>query len=107
MAKSADKEIIYDIIRKYLKVLKTNKINLKKVYLYGSYIKGNFNKDSDIDLAIVADNFTGDIIEDQLLLMKLRRKVNTKIEPHPFLEKHFKLDNPYAKEIIENGKLII
>lgn len=106
MAKRADKKIIYNIIKRYLSVLKANNINLRKVYLYGSYVRGNFCKDSDIDLAIIADNFTGDIIKDQLLLMKLRRKVDTRIEPHPFSEKDFKPDNPLFKEIVENGRLI-
>ena len=29
--------------------------NLKKVILYGSYARGNYNEESDIDFAVIAD----------------------------------------------------
>ncbi len=103
MGKKTNKKIIFDIARNYLKILKENKINSKKVYLYGSYVRGNFNADSDIDLAIVSDDFTGKIIDDQWLLMKLRRKVDLRIEPHPFLSREFDKTNPFVREIIETG----
>lgn len=28
---------------------------VRKIYLFGSYAEGNFNKDSDVDLCIIAD----------------------------------------------------
>lgn len=60
-----------------------------------------------MDLAIVSDDFSGDVIDDQLLLMKLRRKVDTRIEPHPFVEEEFSMDDPFVKTIIETGEEII
>jgi len=44
--------------------------------------------------------------DDQLLLMKLRRKVDLRIEPHPFLIEEFSADNPFVKTIIETGEEI-
>ena len=61
-------------------------MNFRKAYLYGSSVRGNFNQDSDIDLAIVSDDFTGDVIDDGLLLMCLRRNIDSRIEPQPFLK---------------------
>jgi len=107
MDKKTDKKRIYQIIHQYLGVLKENNLNYTRVYLYGSYAKGNYKKDSDIDLAIVSDDFSGDVIDDQLLLMKLRRKVDLRIEPQPFLIKEFSVDDPYVKTIIETGEEII
>ena len=72
MDQKADKKLIYQIIHQYLTILKENNLNYIRVYLYGSYAKGNYKKDSDIDLAIVSDDFSGDVIDDQLLLMKLK-----------------------------------
>jgi len=107
MDKKTDKKRIYKIIHQYLRVLRENNLNYSKVYLYGSYAQGNYKKDSDIDLAIVSNDFSGDVIDDQLLLMKLRRKVDTRIEPHPFVEEEFSMDNPFVKTIIETGEEII
>lgn len=107
MDQKAAKERIYQIIHKYLNVLRENNLNYTRVYLYGSYAKGNYKKDSDIDLAIVSDDFSGDVIDDQLLLMKLRRKVDLRIEPHPFLINEFSVDDPHVKTIMETGEEII
>ncbi len=30
----------------------TNQLEIELIYLFGSYVKGNFNKDSDIDIAV-------------------------------------------------------
>ena len=37
-------------------------------------------------------------LDKQVKLMKLTRKVDSRIEPHPFREKEFELSNPF-KEI--------
>jgi len=103
--KTANKQV-YELIHQYLRILKENNLNYTKVFLYGSYAQGNYKKDSDIDLAIVSDDFSGDVIDDQLLLMKLRRQVDLRIEPHPFLIEEFSTDDPYVKTIIESGEEI-
>jgi len=59
-----------------------------------------------MDLAIVSDDFSGDVIDDQLFLMKLRHQVDSRIEPHPFLIEEFSTDDPYVKTIIETGEEI-
>ena len=107
MDQKTAKKRIYQIIYQYLNVLKENNLNYTKVYLYGSYAYGNYKEDSDIDLAIVSDDFDGDVIDDQLLLMKLRRKVDLRIEPHPFRSEEFSADDPFVKTIIETGEEII
>lgn len=101
-----DKKRITQVIQRYLKVLEKNKIRVKEAYLFGSHIKGGFDKNSDIDLAVVSDDFIGDCIDDQFLLMRLRRKVDISIEPHPFLSKDFTDSNPFAREIIKTGKRV-
>ncbi|MCK4353109.1 nucleotidyltransferase domain-containing protein [candidate division WOR-3 bacterium] len=100
------KKEVNQIIQRYLKILEEHRIRVKSAYLFGSYIKGTFSKYSDIDLAIISDDFTKDSIKAQLLLMKLRRKVDISIEPHPFLSKNFVSDNPFAMEIIKTGKKV-
>jgi uncharacterized protein len=43
-------------------------------------------------------------LDIQLELMRLRRKIDSRIEPHPFREKDFNLSNPVAYEILQHGK---
>jgi len=107
MAKTVDKQVIYAIIKEYLKVLKANRIRLSRVYLFGSYAKKRFDDDSDIDLALVSDDFKGDIIQNMVRLMKLRRSVDLRIEPHPFVTSEFDVSNPFVNEIIKSGEIIL
>ena len=48
-----DKREIIEVIKKYIFFLKENKFSVQKVYIFGSYAKGNMHDDSDIDLAII------------------------------------------------------
>lgn len=70
-----------------------------RIFLFGSYAKGNFKEDSDIDIAVVLKNFSSQS-DMQLELMRLRRKIDSRIEPHPFRESEFERSNPIVNEIL-------
>ncbi|MHB1393693.1 MAG: nucleotidyltransferase domain-containing protein [Clostridia bacterium] len=106
MAVITDKLDIINIVKQYTDLVR-KEISIKHVYLYGSYTKGNFTEDSDIDLAIVGDDFSEDLYEYTLKLMKIRRKVDTRIEPHPFRTSDFTKDNPFVLEILNSGVKIV
>jgi len=93
---------IIDIAMKYADQLKGH-IRLDSLYVYGSYATGNFNEDSDIDIAVVTDGISGDIMEDTFQLMKIRRDVDNRIHPHPFSIEDFNADDPMVREIINTG----
>lgn len=69
--------------------------------MFGSYVNGNFNEDSDIELAIFLKGLSNSFTT-QIELMKLGRKIDTRIEPHPFEESDF-ISNPFAQRIIRTG----
>jgi len=106
MASFDTREQIEMIARNFGKLIQ-KELNVRKIYLYGSYAKGNYTEDSDIDIAVIADDFTGDLIEDTMKLMRIRRKIDNRIEPRPFRTSDFSLTNPISKEIIETGILIL
>ena len=106
MVIKTDKKIIYKKINQYIDVILRNRINISTVYLFGSYKKSIFNADSDIDIAIVLDDYKGDRIDILFMLLKLRREIDLKIEPHPFKKSEFVATNPFAKEIIKTGEKI-
>lgn len=97
-----DKRDALDIAIKYAIAVKS-KYDFVKIILFGSYAKGNFNADSDIDIAVVLKDYSN-LIEIQLDLMRLRRKIDSRIEPHPFREKDFEITNPIVNEIIKYGQ---
>lgn len=81
-------------------------IRIKTIYLFGSSINARNNKYSDVDLAIVSDDFTGFKFEDRKKINPIILKINTSIEVHPFTDKEFKEKNPFIKEILRTGKKI-
>jgi len=85
------------IARKYANLVK-EEMNVESVYLFGSFVNGRFDSDSDIDIAVIADDFSGDIVEDTLKLMRIRRKIDTRIEPHPMRK-----DNPFVQQVMTIG----
>jgi predicted nucleotidyltransferase len=63
--------------------------------------------DSDIDIAVVSDGFTKNQTDNMLKLTRLRREIDTMIEPHPFLSKDFKKTDSLVNEIIKTGIRLI
>ncbi|MCP3876602.1 MAG: nucleotidyltransferase domain-containing protein [Desulfobacteraceae bacterium] len=101
-----DKNKAAKIAREYVAFIKKRDPNIKKVYIFGSYVNGTIREDSDIDLAIVFKNLN-DTFDMQVKLMKLRRVFDTRIEPHPFRESDFQSSNPFANEILNTGVELI
>ena len=106
MAEKDNKQLIMDIVAKFADTA-SKEMKLNKVILYGSYSKGSERNDSDIDIAVVSPDFTGDRTEDQFRLMKYRRNIDLRIEPMPFRPEEFVLEDPFVREIIETGMVII
>jgi len=101
-----DKTEAFENVKKYIAFLKRHDFDIRKAYLFGSYIKGHFNDDSDIDLAVVMNNLLNGYTM-QVELMKISRKFDTRIEPHPFDEIDFDHSNPFAHEILSTGVRIL
>ena len=79
------------------------RLPLKALYLYGSYIKGNYREDSDIDIAVVVESLSDNYFDDTPLLWKLRRRISNLIEPVLLTED---MDNPLYRDITKTGILI-
>ena len=48
----------------FLEEVEGSGIRLVSAYLYGSHAEGRARPDSDIDVALIAEDFTGDLLED-------------------------------------------
>ena len=77
-------EEIIKIINTFIKEIEKKGIRIFHIYIYGSYAHGNYRKDSDIDVAVVSQDFGKDSFEENVLLRKIAWKVDTRIEPVAF-----------------------
>jgi predicted nucleotidyltransferase len=84
--------------------LVSDKIKLQKVVLYGSYARGNWKEESDIDIAVVVDTVAGDFLETEAMLYKLRRGIDDRIEPVLFEEEND--ESGFLSEILKYGQVI-
>lgn len=96
-----DQNTTFEIVKKYINYLKNKKYNIQVAYIFGSYANGKLNENSDIDLAIILHKLYSRFAT-QIQLMKLSRKFDSRIEPHPIDESDFN-NNPFANEILTNG----
>ncbi|MFA5806015.1 MAG: nucleotidyltransferase domain-containing protein [Melioribacteraceae bacterium] len=100
------KSDINNIVNKFISLV-SDEFPLKRVYLFGSYAKGNAKDYSDVDLAVVSDKFEGSRFFDKQKLNKYIMKTSIDLEVHPFRTEDFTEDNPFVKEILQTGLKIV
>ena len=99
-----DKKEIIDIVKRFaVKVIE--KYDCVEIILFGSYAKGSSHIDSDIDIAVILKDYDN-LMNIQLELMRLRREIDSRIEPHPIKESDFNESNPLVNEIKKYGEII-
>lgn len=97
-----DKKEALNIANKYAKAVK-EKYDYERIILFGSFVSGSYHNESDIDIAVVLNDYKN-LLDIQLELMRIRRKIDSRIEPHPFRVRDFDASNPFAHEIMRTGK---
>jgi uncharacterized protein len=75
---------IENIINEIKDTLKSKYSDFKGIYLFGSYARGDFNQDSDIDLAIVFDRKIDWKFEEEItsVICKYEREYDIFIDNH-------------------------
>lgn len=94
---------VKNIINKFIDNAIKNNIELHSVYLFGSFAKGTNHKWSDIDLAVISDDFEGIRFYDRLKLAKTKIETSSSIETHTYRKEDFTLDNPFVGEILSHA----
>ncbi len=78
-------------------------VDLKKVILYGSYARNKQTRYSDIDVALVSDEFSGVPSEDVKLFLKAMRKYYM-VQAQTYNTKDFNPEiDPFVEEILKTG----
>ena len=98
---------ILKTLEDYIAVLNKNGVIISQAILFGSYANGRYNELSDIDIALVSDQFKGIRFNDRNRIRKYKFEVNPDIEPLPFSRENFTKDDPFVREILETGFRIL
>jgi len=61
-------------IKKYVQALANDGIEVQQVFLYGSHAKNRAHEDSDIDIIVVSENFTGKRLLERLQILGWARR---------------------------------
>ena len=101
-----DQKTAIEIGKKYFRLLQERNYPVNRIFLFGSFARGNQHKESDIDLAIFMRELP-DPFQTRVDLLKLTWNFDTRIEPHPFEEQDFNSINPVIHEIRRTGIEII
>ena len=94
-------------VKAFAESIRSQPIALRKVILFGSYARNEQREFSDIDVALVADEFTGFGFRDVGLIgAAVAQPLFVDIEPHTFSPAQFTDQNPSAREIKRTGIVV-
>ena len=103
-----DRNAVIEIVQNYANDIKSHGVHLHAVFLYGSFAKGTQHEWSDIDVALVADEFTGFYLDDKKLFPYVGiKKPYIRIEAKTYPTAYFQQGDPFIEEITKTGIKII
>ena len=104
------RDVVIETVRNYARRIEANGVRLRAVILFGSFAKGTQHECSDIDVALVADEFTGFYFDDAKLIPYMGFKQPypyTLIEAKTYPTDYFYQGDPFIEEITKTGIKII
>ena len=98
-----DKTTAINTVERYAEAV-TKEFSPAAIVLYGSYAKGNPHKDSDIDVAVIFNGFSGDWLKTSTRLWRLIENISFDIEP--ILLDSTEDKSGFVKNIYKTGQII-
>jgi predicted nucleotidyltransferase len=98
-----DQEAVIDTVKRYVEAV-IKEFSPSAIVLFGSYVNGVPHEDSDIDVGVVFDGFTGDWLEASAKLWRLRHGVSFEIEPHLLDTTQDK--SGFVKYVFKTGQIV-
>jgi predicted nucleotidyltransferase len=95
------------IVENYAQEIAAQGVRLRAVMLFGSFARGTQHEWSDIDVALVADEFTGlGFIDKKLFPYIGIKQPYLRIESKTYPTEYFRAGDPFIEEIKKEGILI-
>jgi predicted nucleotidyltransferase len=98
-----DKGTVINTVEKYANAVK-KEFSPMSIILFGSYAKGNAREESDIDVAVIFNGFSGDWLKASARLWRLTHDISFDIEPHLLDITQDK--SGFTKHVIKTGEVI-
>ena len=98
---------VIEEIKKFIQEALKENIHISQAVLFGSFAKGTNHEWSDIDLAVVSEDFEGIRFNDNVKLGKPRVRSSADLQTHPFRPEDFNTRNPFVAEILEYGIRVV
>ena len=96
------------IVGDYAREIEMQGVHLQTVIMYGSFAKDRQHEWSDIDVALVADEFTGLGFVDKKLFPYIGiKKPYIRIEAKTYPTDYFRVSDPFIEEIKKEGIVIL
>ena len=94
-------------VRAFVRELHGLGIRPQAVVLFGSYARNEQREESDIDVALVSESFTGaGPLDVRPMAHVLARFPYFYLEPHTFTPAQFTDENPFVREIRRTGIVV-
>ena len=98
---------IIELVKKFVDEASKDNIRISKAILFGSYAKGTYHDLSDIDIAVVSNDFDGISFYDSQKLQDAMLRTSIDIETHPYRPEEFNIENPFVNEILKYGYRVV
>lgn len=101
------REAVIKKVRTFIDDLRAAQIHVKAAYLYGSYAASDAGPDSDIDVAVISQDLSGDRLEDWMRLNRISSRIDVRMEVIGFRPEQFRDENPLAWEVKTRGLQLV
>lgn len=98
--------VVLNNVQLFLDKLRQNGFTISGAYIFGSYARGQVDKWSDIDVAIISPQIGNDRFEERIRLTELAVFIDDRLEPLPFNPESFSDEDPFVRQIINEGVAI-
>jgi predicted nucleotidyltransferase len=101
------REGVIEKVRELLSDLHAEGLTITMAYLYGSQTAATPLRDSDIDVAIVSPDLSGDRLEDWCRLNRVATRIDVRMEVIGFRPEQFRDEHPLAWEVKTKGMRLV
>lgn len=101
------REDVIEKVQAVLEALRNNGLTISEAYLYGSYAVGTSDGESDIDVAVVSPDLSGDRLDDWMRLNRVSTQIDVRMEVIGFRPEQFRDENPLAWEVKTKGVKLV
>jgi len=105
---ASNHDLVHQLAQKAVDLL-SSRLTIKAAYLYGSYVTGSADKQSDIDIGIFIEGYnTLSLFQLVKLVILVQKEIDDSLDIHFFPAEALTHDEPgsFASFVIKHGRLI-